>query len=115
MAFAIEFQQSSFDKDTIALIFFLCKYVSRTASLSSLSSENLVNHINLIKKHLVISLLYLDSALQTLLTSSDKEACLNAKPDSPRGKEIVKQPIGMTAVNSMGDDLESQLTMASPL
>lgn len=67
------------------LYFFLFKYVSRTASLSSLSSENLVTKVNLIKKHIVISLLYLDSALQTLFTSSDKEACLNAKPDSPRG------------------------------
>lgn len=39
----------------------------------------------LIMKHIVILVWYLDSTLQTLLTSSDKKAFLNAKPDSPRG------------------------------
>lgn len=39
----------------------------------------------LIMKHIVILVWYLDSTPQTLLTSSNKEAFLNAKPDSPRG------------------------------
>lgn len=39
----------------------------------------------LIMKHIVISVLYLDSTLQTLLTSSDTEAFLDAKPHSARG------------------------------
>lgn len=70
--------------------------------------------MHLIIAHIVISVLGLDSTQQTLLTSFDKKSSLPARPDG-LGVRKLSNSTAVTAVNSVGDDLVSQLTMESPL
>lgn len=83
-------------------------------TFNNLSSENLINWIHLIMAHIVISVLGLDSTLQTLLTSFDKKVDLKASPDDLRFRMLSNNTEG-TAVNSVDDNLLYQLTMESSL
>lgn len=64
--------------------------------------------------HIVISVLGLDSTLQTLLTSFDKKVGLMASPDDPRVRMLSNNTV-VTAVNLVEDSLLCQLTMESSL
>lgn len=64
--------------------------------------------------HIVISVLGLDSTLQTLLTSFDKKVGLTASPDDPRVRMLSNNTV-VTAVNLVEDSLLCQLTMESSL
>lgn len=64
--------------------------------------------------HTVISVLGLDGTLQTSLTSFDKKVNLNARHDV-LGVRRLSNPTAVTAVNSVGDNLVSQLAMENSL
>lgn len=66
--------------------------------------------------HIVISVLGLDSTLQTLLTNFDKKVDLKASPDNLRFRMLSNNTVAVaTAVNSVDDNLLYQLTMESSL
>lgn len=67
----------------------------------------------LIMAHLVISVLSLDSALQTLLTSFDKKVGLKARPNGLRVRMLSYKVV--TPVNSLGGKLVSINYGQSPL
>lgn len=64
--------------------------------------------------HIVISVLSLDSTLQTLLTSFDKKVGLKASPEDPRVRMLSNNTV-VTAVNLVEDSLLCQLTTESSL
>lgn len=70
--------------------------------------------MHLIMTHIVISVLDLDSTLQTLLTSFNMKTFLNVRPNGLRVRKLSNNP-EVTAVNSVGDNLVSQLNMESTL
>lgn len=70
--------------------------------------------MHLIMAHIVISVLGLDSTLQTLLTSFDKKVGLKASPDDPRVRKLSNNTV-VTAVNLVDDSLLCQLTTESSL
>lgn len=66
--------------------------------------------------HIIISVLGLDSTLQTLLTNFDKKVDLKASPDNLRFRMLSNNTVAVaTAVNSVDDNLLYQLTMESSL
>lgn len=70
--------------------------------------------MHLITAHIVISVLSVDSILQTLLTSFDKKVGLKARSDGLRVRMLSNTTVE-TVVNTVGDNLVSQLSMESPL
>lgn len=64
--------------------------------------------------HIVISVLGLDSTLQTLLTSFDKKVGQKASTDDPRVRKLSNNTV-VTAVNLVEDSLLCQLTTESSL
>lgn len=70
--------------------------------------------MHLIRAHIVISVLSVDSILQTLLTSFDKKVGLKARSDGLRVRMLSNTTVE-TVVNTVGDNLVSQLSMESPL
>lgn len=70
--------------------------------------------MHLIMAHIVISVLGLDSTLQTLLTSFDKKVGLRAGPGDLRVRMLSNNTV-VTAVNLVENNLEYQLTIESSL
>lgn len=82
--------------------FVLLKYFWNANTFNNLSSENVINWAHLIMAHVVILVLGLDSILQTLLSSFDKNVGLKARSHGLRVRMLSKDTVE-TVVSSVGE------------
>lgn len=75
--------------------------ISNANTFNNLSSENVINRAHLIMAHVVILVLGLDSILQTLLSSFDKEFGLKTRSHGLRVRMLSKDT--ETVVSSVGE------------